>query len=1357
MGIDAQDNSYIDWATYRLRLLNLSQRNRAVRHTRLSSRRDVDLVRYNFLEGVSLTKLLENLLNGNPARLLGALNPREPLAAELDQALHRLHRELGLTEAENGTYDLAVGYPFVEGRFADGTLTRCPLLLVPVRLLRQDRAPRWRLEPRDPEAPIWNTTFFRAYEKYSATRLSNLFYEFCVQEAKDDLQGFLNHLYLVLKESPVALDFRSSTVVDQFTPWRNYLVEALRRDYSPGQLVVVPHAVLGIYPQAATALLPDYHALENDARLQSHLAHLFSVAPQAPTSAPMAALPVDESQQKALETLRTGVPVVVHGPPGTGKSQWIVNAVCDALAHGKRVLVVSQKRAALDVVHERLLKLQLGPFVQLIHDHRNDRARVYARLAAVLDDLPRWTQAHDVSRAGQVLAEYEAFAQKIAHKLAELDRRQAAMLSQLPCGLTALELYGRLTEKSVEPLPFGCELTINQLEDFILRAGQVALYNEFFSADYPWRVRPSLAQLGPTDRSALLAEIEKLPQATAALYKSIEQHTSEALFREDVYRQASLWQELLQKLRNTPEYARALGCWLSDGQRDYGADIYALQQDVDRIAQWGFLRFAHLRELGPLFADHLRYTSGKGPAKWLFGGWRRARHNLLALLPQGQGLTTETLAEIEAELKAAEGLRNRWLLLGKTTFWTAIFQQATPAALQDYLHKARSQWAFVQQYQALTLLPNARPTATDGQLEPASLAAVDVQFGALLAARQAWDVQSAAWESLFGRDIAAVWQGFAKQGTVPVGYVETLKESLRRDWDEIQALDRLLEGFSEAEKQLWNSIESDVLNGNPGWEEHLRQGAYACWLAQHEHAHQELAAVSGRSNPQDLELLRTHHARLLALAREAVRLRVQGAIIEKQEFNRLGNAITYREIAHQVSKRRKIWPLRKLVERTWDDGLAALMPCVLASPETVAAVFPLRVGLFDLVVFDEASQLAVERAIPVLVRARQAAVAGDAKQLPPLDLFSAGVELEIDDDLPPEAEAFAEAESLLDLAVQCFTPTWLTGHYRSQQPELIAFSNRHFYEGRLQALPGPVAPAAYQPPVQLRRVQGLWEGNRNRAEAQAAVAEVRRLLALEPAPSIGIVTFNRNQQDLILDELEAEHARLRSVEPGLAARLHQALTEGTDDRREPLWVKNIENVQGNERDVVVFSIGYAPDRSGQQRANFGLLNLPGGENRLNVAVTRSRWQEVVLCSFDPHTLHVAHTAHAGPKLLKQYLLEAAQPTTMPQTAAAPDARVVQVAEALQESGLTVRILPLETAISPDIAAWHPATPENVLGIVVEAPRYLNGPTALARQVSRPYALRLRGWQLHWVWARNWWRDPAGEVARVQRLLAPPLA
>jgi hypothetical protein len=420
-----------------------------------------------------------------------------------------------------------------------------------------------------------------------------------------------------------------------------------------------------------------------------------------------------------------------------------------------------------------------------------------------------------------------------------------------------------------------------------------------------------------------------------------------------------------------------------------------------------------------------------------------------------------------------------------------------------------------------------------------------------------------------------------------------------------------------------------------------------------------------------------------------------------------------------------------------------LVPCWLASPETVSAVFPLSQGLFDLVIFDEASQCYAEYGIPAMYRGKQVVVVGDSKQLTPYDLYRVRYEAENEDEKPE-----IEVESLLDLAKRLLPETSLQGHYRSRSLDLIDFSNQHFYRNKLQLLPDFQEMNRYQPAIRYVKVEGVWENNRNDVEAQKVHELIQQLQATQPHKSIGVVTFNHPQQQLI-----EQYFYNRKEDNWL-------------QKNSPIggWgAKNIENVQGDECDIIIFSVGYAPDARGRLRAQFGSLNAQGGENRLNVAVTRAREQVYVVTSIWPDQLHVEDSLHAGPKLLKAYLLYALEvsegrycpkpyPSENPRSRGSLKVKMVErlrfMVGSKQDQPQTVN-LKLKTIVEElpfaDLTVKNEAQYESL--ILTDDELYQQAISAKETHAYGPLLLRAKGWQFERMWSREWWRGARSETLK----------
>ena len=449
----------------------------------------------------------------------------------------------------------------------------------------------------------------------------------------------------------------------------------------------------------------------------------------------------------------------------------------------------------------------------------------------------------------------------------------------------------------------------------------------------------------------------------------------------------------------------------------------------------------------------------------------------------------------------------------------------------------------------------------------------------------------------------------------------------------------------------------------------------------------------------------------------------------------------------ELNRRRSAMSVRELI-RTYGDLITALTPCLLVSPDSVARFFPADRRYVDIVAFDEASQIRVADAVGAMGRGRSAVVVGDPKQMPPAP--GAG-------DI--RGEQAPGASSILTRCLDSgLTQHRLTWHYRSRDESLVAFSNRHYYDGRLLTFPSPltIAPGSDAAPgghgISLRRVRGRYfrpedrarhphvQPNTNPLEAKRVVDEVLRHIEACPdrLPSLGVITFNDRQRDLIENSLR-EIASPRVIE---------AL-----DARDGLFVRNLENVQGEERDTILFSATFAANSRGDLPLNFGVLNHAGGERRLNVAITRARRQIIVFTSFDPQDLHAERTAHRGVKDLRAYLHQAAEgraPRALPASQSPLSWHRREIAEALKAAGLTVHTGVGHSTFEIDLVLARADQPDRpAVAVLLDGPQWNKREGVVERDLLPVDVLRTMGWQrVERVWMPEWLADRQAVVARL---------
>jgi very-short-patch-repair endonuclease len=526
---------------------------------------------------------------------------------------------------------------------------------------------------------------------------------------------------------------------------------------------------------------------------------------------------------------------------------------------------------------------------------------------------------------------------------------------------------------------------------------------------------------------------------------------------------------------------------------------------------------------------------------------------------------------------------------------------------------------------------------------------------------------------------------------------------------------------------------------------------YRCWLDgvyEHDPILRRFATeVQERQIDQFRNLDRDAVRRSFTRIREA-RLsdptRPSAATLDAPRSSELGTLLS------EVNKKRRHFPLRQLFARI-PTVLLRLKPCLMMSPLAVSTYLNTKEIRFDVVIFDEASQVRPYDAISSIYRGRQLVVAGDQKQLPPTTFFERTVsDEEVSTEEEEIEETLADFESILDVCCTLGLPRRrLRWHYRSRREPLIAFSNRHFYENELVTFPS-VLDTGDTPAIRFEYLsEGRWKsgssGGFNALEALKTAELVMRHFRTKPSLSLGVIAFSQRQQMAILDELERLRRKDSSLEDFFS-----------EDQEEPFFVKSLENVQGDERDVIFLSIGYGPDENGRVAMRFGPLNRQGGERRLNVAVTRARSEMSVISSMRSHDIDLSRTTAVGAKLLRAYLdfaergvLGLGSEVTHVDEEDYDSPFERHVAEALTLRGMEVRRQVGCSGYRIDLALMDPSKPGRfILGIECDGATYHNSATARDRDRLRQEVLESLGWQIVRIWSTDWVRDPISQINRV---------
>lgn len=1068
-------------------------------------------------------------------------------------------------------------------------------------------------------------------------------------------------------------------------------------------------------------------------------------------------LPADSTQAAAVRRGLRGDSFIIQGPPGTGKSQTITNLIAGMVAEGKRVLFVCEKRAALDVVAHRLRQVGLGSLVATIHDAELDRKSFIAELGETYEAFSEAAMSNDEAVRAAVLAEVEGLLHPLELTFAGLHQPTLGQLS---------------ISEAIERL-------------VILRAGGAV-------AD----TSPTAGGL-PID--VWLAARPALDRTQAALVAS---QLAPDLATHAVFRVAPAYVRSVEPLRDLP----ALGARLVDAIDRVFAAAPAVDQQrltADQLTtltvHGEMLQSLITRNIAGI-ADrsshiHHELRSGHQAAATIGNAAAAARpvaerwFHVLSPQDARNGLA---LAQ-SVEESFTRFLNGRWRSLKKVVEANYRFDlhQVKPTIVQvltELVSFHDVQRAFEDHRQQLLV--------TYGTDDSASLLAfADAVAGNSLVAAVAHDPAAIDLPSLLlaASEVHAIRPHLLADNAAPLaslraigaglGFMSIAHERAVLAWSELDAADPAVlvaalshASFDGTERSiLEHALSAARIQGQLGLMTSAQLDDAVDRILD---TYRRLLDANGQAI---LERARNRFGEHLAFSEASM----AGRNDDDKDFKKRYNA-GRRLLEREFSKKMRFRPIRELA--SGDSGLVVrdLRPVWLMSPLSVSTTLPLDSDLFDVVIFDEASQIPVEDAVPTLFRAGQTIVVGDRMQLPPTRFFSAaseGDELLIDDDGFGITIAL-DADSFLTQADQALDSVMLAWHYRSRSESLIDYSNHAFYHGRLATVPDRVfepaqrkeivaqssedaaqnLPMALERPISFHQiVDGEYRDRRNEAEA-AYVAELVRSLLMsrvedDPGLTIGVAAFSEAQQTAIEDAINDLSNDDHAFGLAFEAELHRV----DDGEYVGLFVKNLENVQGDERDVIIMSVCYAPDGAGKMRMNFGPINQAGGERRLNVIFTRSKQHMMIVSTITGS--QITNTHNEGAANLARFLDYAAAESRGDQTASAavlqtlrfddgseePVARSAAAAElaaGLEARGWDVDIDVGRSLFTVDVGVRGPTGYR--LGVMIDPGRQTENATA--RLVADAGVLRAFGWPVARVFISEWLDHPAQVLDRLEQLL-----
>lgn len=1047
-------------------------------------------------------------------------------------------------------------------------------------------------------------------------------------------------------------------------------------------------------------------------------------------------VPVDGSQLEAITWASAGRTFVLEGPPGTGKSQTITNMIANSLSLGKKVLFVAEKQAALEVVRTRLDRVGLTPLTLQLHGRNQSVGDVRRQLRE------SW-EAEASGNSTSFRALKDEFRQSI-DSLASYPKKlhgtgsQPLSVWQAHQDFIALrrELSTHVSDPSTSEL--SVPPRVSRSKEATDRAAATAR-----------RVEAALDALGshaPVDDPWLLAGPPQINEADEAgenytqvlsavrnflaLHDQLDEQTKSLILR---YPKMESWSKL-----NT---------WLASVRANQYMPVEHHREVWSRSPRWADEMQSFVTEVNQFIFDYGNLVEAFRPEAWNANpGLLQEKLNEASRKVLGRKRAQEAVQQdIERLLLPASihlvgdpkvFLNHLDWVQQRARTLDATGERLLPAGIRWTVRNPRTSGLPADVLEKSKAVGEVRQEFSDEDLNAIIRGGMRVDVGqythawnALVQALGATPETLNRWQA--GQDLptaidhaAPQWRDQAERGRTA---------GLRRFQKAQAAIDELeSQGFATLTADLWHGRASarDL-------------SAKVRLQAAREQLSTQLDETDlARFDPENRSKRVDQYISLSDRVRSNLRTELPAKLLRERGLNKANPTPQQIQLRREIDRKRG-GSIRQMIESS-EGAVLDLTPCMLMSPASVAKNLPIGSVEFDIVIFDEASQIRVADAIGSMARARSVVIVGDSQQMPPSSMFASSGS---DDDESASTEGLvaSDQESILSEAVSAnLDRKMLTWHYRSADESLIAYSNRRYYQGDLSTFP---APPIDRPGYGIRLVQanGHFDGGdrkatrTNQVEANLIVDDVRRRLEADPEASIGVVTFNIQQQTLIQDLLEDL--------PDEAIRVAMAREE------DPLIVKNLENMQGDERDVILFSLAFSPDpETGRLRLQFGPVSAEGGHRRLNVAITRARREVVIYASFTPEHIDLNRTKSEGMKHLREYLTfarEHSDASSLLSDKHTTELHRQDIAQALRDEGLEVHEEFGMSKFQVDLAVKDPDS-EQWFALMLDSPRWAARAIVSDRDSVPAQVLTRMGWaEVLQVWLPSWWMDRDGSLRAIR--------
>jgi very-short-patch-repair endonuclease len=1252
-----------------------------------------------------------------------------PLGPEaLARRLLRLAHDAKTAEEEQGLNILFLAMGFLRWREGDSSEVQreAPLLLVPIQLVRNERTSTFDVQVRDDDM----TTNLPLQERLRQD------FGILLPDVEDVEDRVPSDYFAQVEDS---ISAKSGWSVDENGMQIGFFSFAkllMHRDLDPSTW---PDGSLSENELLSGLLAEGFEAdtplFDPQDRLDDHLdpAQIIQV------------IDADASQTKVIEEVRRGASLVVQGPPGTGKSQTITNIIAAAAHDGKTVLFVAEKMAALSVVHDRLVKAGLKDICLELHSRTANKKALAQELGRTLMASARaMPAASDPGRLRMTRDEL--------NRIAELLHGSLPPHGETPFGAIS-EIIGFIGKGAPPPsIPLAGLENLNR-ESRRTAYGAIKQFTAALDAagaleEHPYRGVKEL-DLQPTDLHRLANDLRAAAAAIEDLKGQVA-HLARLLHRTEPVNLAEV-EDLRAGLAMFAEAPAGVAESLEDLFEHVGTP--RLEEALIAGVEWAGARAAaearFARAAWTAQLTEIRQALVRGKASLLarlFGKYRQASAEFATLLtgnlpkaPAERLALVDELSEVQSRRARLEE-EEAWLRpcigpawRGERTDFGALL------SISRWLAKLKQTRAYADSAHVVAAIgalpdPRGEMLSLEGRVRDCR------RRSETAIARLQLDLSGAG----IGEDIDT-----ATLSELAAAFAQMASRTDR--YSEWATLARSVENLLESGA---GGVVAAVEEGRVQREDAVRVFAYAC---------AEARWNTARASRPELDALpRLDRHNLVALFKTLEKDRIEAAktLILSRHFEQVprGTLGEMGVIRGEIGRKRGHKPIRWVMKNA-GGMVQRIKPVLLMSPISVAQFLPPGTVTFDLLIIDEASQIRPEEAIGVIARARQIVVVGDQKQLPPTSFFDRLVDdVEEDDDEEegaPIGASAADMESILTLCeVRGLRSRMLEWHYRSRDPSLIRVSNAEFYDDRLVLPPSPLQLDANYglkfhrvAGVYARGGSGLGRQGTNRFEAEEVVRAVSAHARDWSDLSLGVVAFSKAQADMLTEVLELE----RRGDPVLDAFLREG-------KREDIFVKNIENVQGDERDVILISVGYGPQSPNGPLTSmsFGPVNGEGGERRLNVLFSRARVRCEVFASFDPGAIDPKRSSRDGPRILKRFLEYAKSGVIDEHIVSGLDADSPfeeDVAAVIRSLGFLVDLQVGSAGFRIDLAVRHEDRPgQYLLAVECDGAAYHSALWARERDRLRQEVLENLGWRFHRIWSTDWFHHRSREINRLREAL-----